>query len=173
MQDRILRRDSFKLCSLGEDSTLGMDEPPLLHPAARHPPVRQHAHPRGSRMRAYGGLLRVTPLREHFSVLPWKGVTKRSIEAHVLIHRDATDDWYRLADWHRRRKLGTWIEEERKACDEANLTPIFDCIRSDRGARLNKFDINAEVNVAILGKVQIEGYGRVDVPVKRPDGSTA
>ncbi|OAA60851.1 HET domain protein [Cordyceps fumosorosea ARSEF 2679] len=145
------------LGSLGEDSTLGMDERSLRFsvPLPVTPQSVGMPTPRGFRMRAQGGLLRVAPLRENFSVLPWKGVTKRSIEAHVLIHREATDDWYRIADWHRSRKLGTWTEEERKAYDEAHPTPMFDCIRSDSAALVfNKFDVDAEVNVAILGKAQ-------------------
>ncbi|TQW00868.1 HET domain-containing protein [Cordyceps javanica] len=145
------------LGSLGEDSTMGMDERSLRFsvPLPVTPKSVGMPTPRGFRMRAHGGYLKVTPIRENFDVQPWKGVTKRSVEAHVLIYREATKDWYRLADWHRSRKLGSWSDEERKAYDEKFPSPIFDCIRSNSAALIfNNFNESAEVNVAILGKVQ-------------------
>ncbi|EGX96191.1 HET domain protein [Cordyceps militaris CM01] len=145
------------LGSLGEDSTLGMDERSLRFsvPLPLTPLSLGTPTPRGLRMRAQGAYLTVTPIRDHFDVQPWAGVTKRSIEAHVLIYREATKEWYRLADWHRSRKLGSWSDEERKAYDEKYPTPIFDCIRSNSAALVfNNFDEEAEINVAILGKAQ-------------------
>ncbi len=145
------------LGSLGEDSTMGMDERSLRFSVPK--PVTPFSvgipTPRGLRMKAHGGFLTATPIRENFGLQPWKGVTKNVIEAHVLIYREATKDWFRLADWHRSRKLGSWSAEERKAYDQKHPSPIFDCIQSNNAALIFKdFDAEAQVMISILGKSQ-------------------
>ena len=106
-------------------------------------------------MRALGGYLTVAPLRENFAAEPWKGVTKRVIEAHVLLYRESTKEWYRIADWHRSRKLGSWSDEERQAYDEKQPCPLFNCIKSNNTALILKdIDADTEVMVGILGKAQ-------------------
>ncbi|KAM3522899.1 hypothetical protein NHJ13051_005424 [Beauveria bassiana] len=144
------------LGSLGEDSTLGMDERSLRFGVPL--PVTTLSlgmpTPKGLRMRAHGGFMTVTPIRENFDLHPWKGVTKRVIENHVLIHRELTGEWYRIADWHRSRKLGSWSDEEEKAYSEKHPSPLFDCIRSNTAALIfQDFETQAEAMVAILGKV--------------------
>ncbi|PMB67196.1 hypothetical protein BM221_006858 [Beauveria bassiana] len=144
------------LGSLGEDSTLGMDERSLRFgvPLPVSTPSLGMPTPKGLRMRAHGGFMTVTPIRENFDLHPWKGVTKRVIENHVLIHRELTGEWYRIADWHRSRKLGSWSDEEEKAYSEKHPSPLFDCIRSNTAALIfQDFETQAEAMVAILGKV--------------------
>lgn len=145
------------LGSLGEDSTMGMDERSLRFavPLPITPLSLGTPTARGLRMRAQGGHLRVAPLRENFGAEPWKGVTKRTIEAHVLIFRESTKEWYRIADWHRSRKLGSWSDQDRQAYDEKQESPLFNCIRSNSAALILKdLDTDAEVMVGILGKSQ-------------------
>lgn len=145
------------LGSLGEDSTMGMDERSLRFavPLPITPLSLGIPTTRGLRMRAPGGHLRVAPLRENFGAEPWRGVTKRVIEAHVLIYRESTKEWYRIADWHRSRKLGSWSNEEQQAYDEKQPCPLFNCIKSNNAALILKdLDAGAEVMVGILGKAQ-------------------
>ncbi|KAJ3496823.1 hypothetical protein NLG97_g2375 [Lecanicillium saksenae] len=142
------------LGGLGKDSTLDLDSRSLRFSVSK--PVTPFSlgrpTPRGLRMKAKGGYLKVTPLRENFDLLPWSGVTKRTVEPYVTIYHEALKRWFRLADWHRSHKLGGWSDEERKDYDEKHPTPLFDCIQSNKSALIiQNFDLDAELMVAVLG----------------------
>lgn len=145
------------LGSLGADSSLGLDARMLRFAVKK--PVTPYSvavpTPKGLRMTAPGMRITVKPLRPHLDLLPWRGVAKKLIEPYVLLKRESTGGWYRVADWFRSQKLAIWTEEERKAYDEKHPAPLFDCMKQNNSALIfENFSEQAEATFAILGAAE-------------------